>query len=99
MKNKYLIVKYLILLIILVVLIVLCKMSFIERFVDYVIAQYDNNKYKVQKYPNQLQAANTLAKINEKVNIPWINEEKEQELFEKLVDVMTDMLENVFKGK
>ncbi len=38
-------------------------------------------------------------KINEKVNIPWINEEKEQELFEKLVDVMTDMLENVFKGK
>ena len=38
-------------------------------------------------------------KINEKVNLPWINEEKEQELFEKLVDVMTDMLEGVFKGK
>ena len=63
MKNRYLII-----LIILVILILLCKMSFIERFVDYVIAQYDNNKYKVQKYPNQLQAANTLAKINEKVN-------------------------------
>mgnify|MGYP003113271543 CR=1 FL=1 len=38
-------------------------------------------------------------KINERVNLPWINEEKEQELFEKLVDVMTDMLEGVFKGK
>jgi|TARA_Y100001973_G_C5146444_1_gene305659 hypothetical protein len=36
-------------------------------------------------------------KINEKVNLPWINEEKEQELFEKLVDVMTDMLKGVFK--
>ena len=43
-------------------------MSFIENFVDYVVAQYDNNKYKVQKYPNQQEAANTLAKINEKVN-------------------------------
>ena len=42
---------------------------------------------------------NLATKINEKVNIPWINEEKEQELFEKLVDVMTDMLEGVFKGK
>tara|TARA_X000001382_G_scaffold27552_1_gene17674 strand:+ start:1462 stop:1689 length:228 start_codon:yes stop_codon:yes gene_type:complete len=38
-------------------------------------------------------------KINKRVNLPWINEEKEQELFEKLVDVMTDMLEGVFKGK
>ena len=38
-------------------------------------------------------------RIKEKVHIPWINEEKEQELFEKLVDVMTDMLEGVFKGK
>ena len=37
--------------------------------------------------------------INKRVNLPWINEEKEQELFEKLVDVMTDMLEGVFKGK
>ena len=44
-------------------------------------------------------AKNLATKINEKVNIPWINEEKEQELFEKLVDVMTDMLEGVFKGK
>ena len=42
---------------------------------------------------------NLATKINDKVNIPWINEEKEQELFEKLVDVMTDMLEGVFKGK
>jgi hypothetical protein len=42
---------------------------------------------------------NLATKINERVNIPWINEEKEQELFEKLVDVMTDMLEGVFKGK
>jgi len=36
-------------------------------------------------------------KINERVNLPWINEEKEQELFEKVTDVVCDMLVGFFK--
>ena len=63
MKNGYWLI-----LILFIILIILCKMSLIEKFVDYVVSNYDNNTYKVQKYPNQPQAANTLAKINEKVN-------------------------------
>ena len=38
-------------------------------------------------------------KINEKINIPFVSEEKEQLLFEKIVDVVTDLMEGVFKGK
>ncbi len=37
--------------------------------------------------------------INEKVNLPFIPEDKEQELFEKIVDVVTDVLAGLFKGK
>jgi hypothetical protein len=38
-------------------------------------------------------------KINERVNLPWINEEREQELFEKVTDVVCDMLVGFFKKK
>jgi|TARA_R110002020_G_scaffold365881_1_gene577936 hypothetical protein len=38
-------------------------------------------------------------KINERVNLPWINEEKEQELFEKVTDVVCDMLVGFFQKK
>ena len=38
-------------------------------------------------------------KINEKIDIPFVSEEKEQIFFEKVVDVVTDILEGVFKGK
>ena len=36
-------------------------------------------------------------KINEKIDIPFVSEEKEQIFFEKVVDVVTDILEGVFK--
>ena len=38
-------------------------------------------------------------KINEKIDIPFVSEDKEQIFFEKVMDVITDMLEGVFKGK
>ena len=37
--------------------------------------------------------------INKKIDIPFVSEEKEQIFFEKIVDVVTDILEGVFKGK
>tara|TARA_X000001388_G_scaffold76933_2_gene75749 strand:+ start:516 stop:749 length:234 start_codon:yes stop_codon:yes gene_type:complete len=36
--------------------------------------------------------------INERINIPFVSEEKEQIFFEKIIDVVTDVLEGVFKG-
>ena len=38
-------------------------------------------------------------KINEKIDIPFVSEEKEQIFFEKCVDIITDLLEGMFKGK
>tara|TARA_R100000353_G_C6427179_1_gene174881 strand:+ start:209 stop:436 length:228 start_codon:yes stop_codon:yes gene_type:complete len=38
-------------------------------------------------------------KINEKIDIPFVSEDKEQIFFEKMVDIVTDILEGVFKGK
>ena len=38
-------------------------------------------------------------KINERIDIPFVSEDKEQIFFEKIVDVVTDVLEGVFKGK
>ena len=37
--------------------------------------------------------------INKKIDIPFGSEDKEQIFFEKIVDVVTDVLECVFKGK
>ena len=37
--------------------------------------------------------------INKKIYIPFVSEDKEQIFFEKIVDVVTDVLEGVFKGK
>jgi hypothetical protein len=39
------------------------------------------------------------SKINEKIDIPFVSEEKEQIFFERVVDVVTDLLEGVFRGK
>jgi len=44
--------------------------------------------------------ANDIAtKINEKIDIPFVSEEKEQVFFERVVDIVTDLMEGVFKGK
>jgi len=36
-------------------------------------------------------------KINKKLNLPFLNEEQEQELLEKLIDWTTDVLEDIAK--
>ena len=44
-------------------------------------------------------SAMLATKMNEKINIPFVKEEKEQIFFEEMMDIVTDLLEGVFKGK
>ena len=44
-------------------------------------------------------AKKIATKINEKIDIPFVSEEKEQIFFEKCVDVVTDLIEGILKGK
>jgi len=44
-------------------------------------------------------AEKIATKINEKIDIPFVSEEKEQIFFEKCVDIVTDLLEGIIKGK
>ena len=37
--------------------------------------------------------------INKRIDIPFVSEDKEQIFFERVVDIVTDLLEGVFKGK
>jgi len=37
--------------------------------------------------------------INKRIDIPFVSEAKEQVFFEKVVDVVTDLLEGILKGR
>ena len=75
-------------------------MDFKSMLMEMAEAQAEKMQQEAMDHLGSDEFSKMLAtKINEKVNLTLINEEKQQELFEKLVDVMTDMLEGVFRGK
>jgi hypothetical protein len=60
--------------------------------------QADDLKDKMAEYLASDEMSDQIAtKINEKIDIPFVSEEKEQEFFEKVVDVVTDLLEGILK--
>ena len=63
-------------------------------------AQADKMQEEAMGFLASDEFANKIAtKINEKIDIPFVSEEKEQVFFEKVVDIVTDLMEGVFKGK
>ena len=59
---------------------------------------------KMQQHAMEHLASDDMAEkiasaINKRIDIPFVSEEKEQIFFEKVVDVVTDIIEGVFKGK
>jgi|TARA_R100000995_G_C3435182_1_gene100465 hypothetical protein len=53
----------------------------------------------MDKLGSEEMAEMIATKINEKIDIPFVSEEKEQIFFEKCVDIVTDLIEGLLKGK
>tara|TARA_Y100000593_G_scaffold55420_1_gene103759 strand:+ start:489 stop:716 length:228 start_codon:yes stop_codon:yes gene_type:complete len=63
-------------------------------------SQADQFKEKAIEWVQSDEFQDELAsKINAKIDIPFVSEDKEQIFFEKCVDLVADIVEGLFKGK
>ena len=63
-------------------------------------SQADQFKQKAIEWVQSDEFQDELAtKINKKIDIPFVSEDKEQVFFEKCVDLVADVVEGLFKGK
>jgi len=75
-------------------------MDFKKMLMDMAQAQADKMQEEAMGFLASDEFSNQIAtKINEKIDIPFVSEEKEQVFFERVVDVVTDLMEGVFRGK
>ncbi len=67
----------------------------IDKAKDHIVEEYQD---EFIGYVQSDELKEELAtKINKKMNLPFLNEEQEQELLEKLIDWVTDILEDIAK--
>tara|TARA_R100000655_G_C2974470_1_gene190896 strand:+ start:1125 stop:1361 length:237 start_codon:yes stop_codon:yes gene_type:complete len=67
----------------------------IDKAKDHIVEEYQD---EFIGYVQSDELKEELAtKINKKLNLPFLNEEQEQELLEKLIDWVTDILEDIAK--
>jgi len=75
-------------------------MDFKKMLMEMAEVQADKMKEEAMGFLASDEFSKKLAtKINEKIDIPFVSEEKEQIFFERVVDLVTDVLEGLFKGK
>jgi|TARA_R100000908_G_C3631121_1_gene71927 hypothetical protein len=72
---------------ILVGLIDKAKDEIVEKYADGMIEHLQSDEYKEK----------VASKINKKIDIPFVSEEKEQIFFEKIVDLVTDIVEGIVR--
>tara|TARA_R110000868_G_scaffold211963_1_gene461983 strand:+ start:98 stop:325 length:228 start_codon:yes stop_codon:yes gene_type:complete len=71
-----------------------------KMLIDIAEKQADKMQEEAMKHLDSDEFSDMLAtKMNEKINIPFVKEEKEQKFFEEMMDIVTDMLSGIFKGK
>ena len=71
-----------------------------KMLLDMAEVQADQMKEDMLSYLSSEEMSDNIAtKINEKIDIPFVSEDKEQIFFERIVDIITDVLEDVFKKK
>ena len=69
-------------------------------FIEMAEAQADQMKDDmISKLGSDEMSKKIASAINKKIDIPFVSEAKEQIFFEKVVDVVTDILVGMFKGK
>lgn len=73
-------------------------LDFKKMLLDMAEAQADKMKDEAMGFIASDEFGDELAtKINKKIDIPFVSEEKEQIFFERVVDLVTDVLEGIFK--
>ena len=76
------------------------KMDFKKIMLAVAESQADQFKEKAVAWVQSEEFQDELAsKINDKIDIPFVSEEKEQIFFEKCVDLVADIVEGLFRGK
>ena len=63
------------------------KDEIVERYADNMVDHVQSDDFKEK----------LATKINKKIDIPFVSEEKEQVCFEKCVDLVTDVIEGLVK--
>ena len=54
-------------------------------------------EYMIEKIQSEEVEKEWATAINEKINLPWLNEEQEQKVFEEVLDKGTDILAAVLR--
>tara|TARA_R110000737_G_scaffold314199_1_gene323914 strand:- start:106 stop:333 length:228 start_codon:yes stop_codon:yes gene_type:complete len=71
-----------------------------KMLIDIAEKQADKMQEEAMKHLESDEFSDMLAtKMNDKINIPFVKEEKEQVFFEEVMDIVTDMLSGIFKNK
>ena len=71
-----------------------------KMLVELAESQADKVKDDMMSQLNSKEMEEKIASaINAKIDIPFVSEDKEQVFFEKVVDVVTDLLHVLFEGK
>ena len=71
-----------------------------KMLVELAESQADKVKDDMMSQLNSKEMEEKIASaINAKIDIPFVSEDKEQIFFEKVVDVVTDLLHGLFEGK
>mgnify|MGYP003627466984 FL=1 len=71
-----------------------------KMLVELAESQADKVKDDMMSQLNSKEMEKKIASaINAKIDIPFVSEDKEQVFFEKIVDVVTDLLHGLFEGK
>jgi|TARA_R100000656_G_scaffold88510_2_gene64223 hypothetical protein len=71
-----------------------------KMLVELAESQADKVKDDMMSQLNSKEMEKKIASaINAKIDIPFVSEDKEQIFFEKVVDVVTDLLHGLFEGK